>query len=183
MKFDLQEWYIHKLEGEVIFDFKGDVTSEIISESLDTIEKRLISLCNKKIKLRKKVYNVFVECFQNLYHHSDAPPADGEFGNLRKFGAIILSKEGTFFRISTGNFVKNEKQRFLKDRIDQLNSLTDIEIKILYRDILKNEEFSNKGGGGLGMLDIVRKTGNKVDYFFYDQGDSHLFFTLDIYIS
>ncbi|MBN2166269.1 MAG: SiaB family protein kinase [Marinilabiliaceae bacterium] len=184
MRFDIQEWYIQKQqEGETILDFQGDVTSEVISGLLNTIELDLDTLCVDRLKLKKKVYHVFVECLQNLFHHSDVPPLDSNYGTIKKFGSIILAKEGAFFRITTGNFVIKEKQRLLKDRIDQLNSLTDDEIKILYRDILKNESFSKKGGGGLGMLDIVRKTGNKLDYFFYGYNDSHLFFTLDIYIS
>lgn len=184
MRFDLQEWYKQKKqEGEVILDFQGNVTSEVISSSLNTIENSSILLSEEKLKLKKKVYNVFVECFQNLFHHSDTPPSDSEYGSIKKFAAIVLVKEGAFYHISSGNFVKKDKLRFLKDRIDQLNSLTDEEIKVLYRDILKNESFSKKGGGGLGMLDIVRKTGNKLDYYFYDFSEKYIFFTLDIYIS
>ncbi len=42
---------------------------------------------------------------------------------------------------------------------------------------------SVKGGGGLGILDIVRKTGNKLEYVIYPYDDVYVFFALDVYIS
>ncbi|GAF04076.1 SiaB family protein kinase [Saccharicrinis fermentans] len=182
MAFNIKEWYNEKLEGEVILNFNGSITPDLITEALETIEKSL-NLKNEKNKVRKKVYNVFVECLQNLYHHVDRPPVDLDLVQKDNFGVIILSKDSSFYRISTGNFVDKNKISVIKDRIDQVNSLTDKEIRMLYLDIMSNGEFSDKGGGGLGMLDIVRKTGNKLEYYFYKYSDNHIFFSLDVYIS
>lgn len=182
MFFDFQEWYMQKKTGEVIVDFSGNISPEVISSTLESMEQHFD---NEGIStaFKKKIFNVMVECFQNLYHHSDTPPEDIGEGNKGRFGVLVLCKEGTFYRISAGNYIKSEKQLMLKDRIDQLNSLSDDELKTLYRDILSNDEYSNKGGGGLGMLDIVRKTGNKLDYQFYSTGSGHVFFSMDVYIS
>ncbi len=182
MGFNITEWYNDKLEGEVILNFNGSITPDLISEALETIEKSL-NLKNEKNKIRKKVYNVFVECLQNLYHHVDRPPVDLDVIQKENFGIIVLSKDGAYYRISTGNFVDKNKTTVIKDRIDQVNSLTDKEVRSLYVDIMSNGEFSDKGGGGLGMLDIVRKTGNKLEYNFFKYSNNHIFFSLDVYIS
>ena len=145
MAFNIKEWYNEKLEGEVVLNFNGSITPELITEALGTIEKSL-NLKNEKNKVRKKVYNVFVECLQNLYHHVDKPPVDLDLVQKDNFGVIILSKDGSFYRISTGNFVDKNKISVIKDRIDQVNSLTDKEIRMLYLDIMSNGEFSDKGG-------------------------------------
>ena len=163
MGFDLDKWYSQKMQGEVILKYMGEVSSEKIAEALDVIESSL-NLHNEKNKTRKKVYNVFVECIQNLFHHVDQPPLIDDFELASNFAVIILSRDSSFYRISTGNFVQINKVSNIKDRIDQVNSLSDEEVKMLYREILGNEGLSNKGGGGLGMLDIVRKTGNKLEY-------------------
>ena len=42
---------------------------------------------------------------------------------------------------------------------------------------------SEKGGGGLGMIDIARKSGQKLDYEFLPIDDVFAFFTLTIKIS
>ena len=49
--------------------------------------------------------------------------------------------------------------------------------------ILNNKEFSEKGGGGLGMIDIARKTGSKYEYNFYPVGEDYIFFELMININ
>ncbi|MEZ4998920.1 MAG: DUF6272 family protein [Bacteroidales bacterium] len=40
------------------------------------------------------------------------------------------------------------------------------EIKELYKDILNHQEITEKGLGGLGLLDIARKTGHRIDFRF-----------------
>ena len=60
--------------------------------------------------------------------------------------------------------------------------MTKDELKSLYKLILNNQEFSNKGGGGLGMIDMARKTGSKLDYAFFEIDDSNSFYTFDIEI-
>lgn len=182
MGFDLVNWYNEKRQGDVILQYSGSIFSDVVTDTLSEFESKASTLDDLK-RVRKKVYNVLVECLQNLYHHVDEPPEDVVVNEKDRYGAIVLSKDGTFYRISTGNFVKKEKINSIKDRIDQVNSLSDDEIKMVYREILNNSEFSDKGGGGLGMIDIVRKTGNKLEYNFFQVDDNYIFFALDVYIS
>lgn len=181
MCFSLNKWYAEKKVGDVVLDISGSITTDVIDRALHEMESR-INLQQEANQMRKRVFNVFVECVQNLYHHIDPLPELVKSVGNDSYGAIILSKVGSCYRISTGNFIQNDKVGVIKDRIDQLNSLSRNEVKLLYRDILNNNEFSAKGGGGLGMLDIVRKAGNKLEYYFYPHTDGLVFFALDVYI-
>ncbi len=181
MAFNLNKWYADKKVGDVVLEYSGSIDSEMIDHALVEIEKQL-NLKQETNQTRKRVFNVFVECLQNLYHHIDTLPTLAKSVGNESFGAVILSKEESAYRISTGNFIRNEQVTYIKDRIDQVNSLSEAELRMLYRDILNNNEFSDKGGGGLGMLDIVRKAGNKLEYFFYPYSDDLVFFALDVYI-
>jgi len=182
MGFDLDKWYLNKSQGEVIYKYRGEVSQDKINIALGTIEESL-NLYDECNKIRKKVYNVFVESIQNLFHHVDNPPkAEEELAE--NFGVIILVREvNPPYRISTGNFVKINRVSTIKDRIDQVNSMSEDEIKMLYREVLGNQQISQKGGGGLGIIDIVRKTGNKLEYSLYPFDDEYVFFELDVYIS
>ena len=182
MGFDLDKWYLQKTQGEVIYKYKGGVFQYVIEEALDNIERSL-NLSNDENKIRKKVYNVFVESIQNLFHHVDRPPDSGGAELADNFGVIILARERQLlYRISTGNFITVDKVGSIKDRIEQVNSLNEQEIRMLYREILGNEGFSQKGGGGLGILDIARRTSNKLEYNIYPFDDEYIFFELDVYI-
>ncbi len=180
MSFSLQNWYDKMQSENVLFAHKGTITSDLITNVLDTVEHKLEE-AHEVSKIKRKVYNVLVEALQNLYHHIDVPP-DGEYDN--QFAIFILSKENQGeYKISTGNFVRKNKTKLLKDRLEQLNFLSKEELKGLYKMILNNEEFSEKGGGGLGMIDIARKTGNKFGFNFQNVDKEYFFFSLDVLIS
>ena len=57
------------------------------------------------------------------------------------------------------------------------------ELKEYYKAVLNNGEMSLKGGGGLGMIDIARKTGEKLNFSFSPVDDTYSFFSLNIKIS
>ncbi len=181
MAFDLNQWYFQKINGDIIYKYSGTVSSEKITESLNEVEN---SLRTSKVKFqkRKKVYNVLVECIQNLHHHADTPPLSAEVDIVPKFGIFVIAKDHSFYRISTGNFLKTERLIGIEDRLKMINSLSDEDIVVVYRDILNNEESSSKSTG-LGLLDMIRKTGNKLEYYIYVHDEKYSFLSLDVYIS
>ncbi|MCK5538492.1 MAG: SiaB family protein kinase [Bacteroidales bacterium] len=180
MSFDLNTWYKNITNGNVLMTYQGEITADLITNVLSTLEDRL-ELSHEDSKVKKKVYNVLVESLQNLYHHIDEPPSDI---NLDKnFAIFVVARVGNGYKISTGNFVKNDRVKMIKDRIDQINYLNKIELKSLYKLILNNEEFSPKGGGGLGMIDIARKSGNKLEYDFVNHNQEYSFFSLNVVIA
>jgi hypothetical protein len=44
--------------------------------------------------------------------------------------------------------------------------------------MLSNSEFSSKGGAGLGLIEMAKKTGNKLDYDFLQFDSEHSYFIL-----
>ncbi len=52
------------------------------------------------------------------------------------------------------------------------------EIRNVYRQVLSRTEFSEKGGAGLGLLEMAKKTGNKLDYDFVPLGKDFSYFVL-----
>jgi hypothetical protein len=53
----------------------------------------------------------------------------------------------------------------------------------MYKFILNHQKLSAKGGGGLGLVDIARKTGNKLKYNFEAVSDDYFFFSLDVIVT
>ncbi len=185
MSFDLLKWYKESTEGEVLYSFLGSITEDIITSVLDKIELALNEQ-ETDTKTFKKIYHISVEALQNLFHHSDSPDKSG---NAIENNVVFILKTNENpknpnyrFSILTGNFINKSNTRMLKERIDQLNFLNKDEIKTLYKLILNNDEFSEKGGGGLGMIDLVKRSGNNLSYNFYNFDSNFIFFTLRIAI-
>lgn len=180
MSLDLHHWYSEKNDSHNLYGYMGELNEVLVTEILEQMELNLIQKCSD-VKRVRKVYNVFVECLQNLYHHGEVPP---EYAHLKgKFGAIFLRSQGIGYRICTGNFIRCDGIKYIRDRIDQVNCLTEEDKRSLYRLILSNNRFSDKGGGGLGFVDIARKTGNKMEYQFLEYNEEYIFLLLDVVIS
>ncbi len=179
MSFDINEYYARFEKGNVILSYKGSITSELINEVLETVEEKLVEI-DEAGKTRKKVYNVLVESLQNLYHHIEAKHEGVEEKLDPKFGVLVVVKEKDDYNVITGNFIKNNKIQFLKEKIDKINSMSKEELKDMYKFILNHQKISAKGGGGLGLVDIARKTGKNILYEFYPYNDMYSFFNLTI---
>jgi hypothetical protein len=181
MSFNLSEYYANLSKGDILLAYKGSITSDLINDILEAVEKRLEE-SNAESRLRKKIYNVLVESLQNLFHHIETVHEGINEDLDPKFGVLVIERENDFYKVTTGNFVNAKRIKFLKEKIDKINSLTRDELKDMYKFILNHQKLSAKGGGGLGLVDIARKSGNKLEYQFYVYNDTYSFFNLTIRI-
>jgi len=174
MSFDLEN-LVNDLDtrGAMVY-FKGNVDSEVINQVLDSVEGNLLTN-HEHPRVRKKVYNVLVESLQNLYHHADRVPAGYRAARPDRYGLVVLEKTvGGSYRITTCNFVSTARVKELEQKITKINNSTALEIKELYKDILNHQEITEKGLGGLGLIDMARKTSNRLEFVFkkYDERNS-----------
>lgn len=160
---------------EVIFSFNGIVTEEFMLSMLRLIEVKLSNLVADN-RLKKRVFSILVECIQNIYHHVEV-----EHKELKQSSAIIfLVKSANGFLIQTGNYITHEVIHSLTAHIDKVNSLNKEELKELYQQILNDNQRSSKGTAGLGMIDIARKSGNKLEYAVLAVDEEKAFFSLNV---
>jgi hypothetical protein len=181
MSFDVENYLTDQTNGDIVLSYKGNIDSDVINHVLDTVEYKMVEV-NEQSKLRKKVYNVLVESLQNLYHHVDPVPEDFEDQSSERYGLLIVKKINGGYKIITGNFVNADHIEKLEEKIKRINRSSHEEIKELYKFILNHQKISQKGGGGLGLVDIARKTGNQLDYSFKEYNDKHSFFYLNIFV-
>ncbi len=182
MSFNIENYFSDLSTGNTILYFKGNVDSDVINHVLDTVEDKMVEV-SEQSKLRKKVYNVLVESLQNLYHHVDKVPDDFEDQTSERFGLVVVKTVHDGYRIITGNFVHAQNIDKLEEKIKRINRSSHEEIKELYKFILNHQRISAKGGGGLGLVDIARKTGNKLEYAFKVYNSNYSFFYLDILVN
>jgi hypothetical protein len=161
-------------EENVILSFKGVVTADLLTSILQIMESRMES-SNESPRVRKKVFNVLVECLQNLYHHADDYP-DG------RTALVMIAKEGNAFTVRTGNYIDNERAEDLKERLKIINTMDKEGLKEYYQNSLESSVVSSKGTAGLGMIDIARKSGNKLDFEFLNIDNERSFFCLNVKI-
>jgi len=169
--------------NNIMLSFKGTVTSELMTSVLSIMESKMESM-EEAPKKKRKVFNVLVECLQNLYHHIDETEEEEDVDALigRKSAIFMIAKSEEAYSIMTGNYVVNENIDDLKQRLDKINNMSKDELKAFYKEVLSNSSFSDKGTAGLGMIDIARKSGQKLGYDFEPIDDNNSFFSLTVNI-
>ncbi len=134
---------------------------------------------NKEDKsVKRKLHHTVVEILQNMSKHSAELFNDLEFGK----GLFMLGKKNTTYYIYTSNSIDSKDETKLTKTIDGLNSKTREELKEMYKIQLREGVLSGKGGAGLGLIDIARKTCHKLGYTFIPAAKNRKYFVLQVKI-
>jgi hypothetical protein len=150
-----------------------EFTEKIISLSEKNIEKN-----NETKSVRNKVSFLIAESFQNIIRHGES--YDKQNINFNKPGIFILRVVDETYIISSANLIINKNREKVESKLIQINSLDKDKLKDLYGEIIGNGEVSEKGGAGLGLIEMARKTGNALEYEFEKVDDEYSFFYLQM---
>lgn len=179
---DVFEFYDRMERENVMISFKGDINTELLDAILQVAERKLIQI-EKTAKVRKRVFNILVECLQNLYHHIDQIKFDDREEIEKPSVIVVIARTVRGFSIITGNFILNNDIDQLKDKLQEINEMDSSEIKSLYKKVLSSGTRTKKGGGGLGIIDIARKSDDKLEYGFIPFDSVSSFFSLNVKVS
>ena len=164
------------MSQNLILVYQGDFTQESTKSILAMAERNLDS-SGEESSIKRKVFNVMVEALQNIVKHSDEL-VDGQ---IRSHAAIFLiGKEKDRYSIMSGNPIRKENIEKLKSALEHINNLDKDGLKELYKEIIKNTTISEKGGAGLGFVDMARKSGEKIEYSFPELNAEYHFFCLKV---
>ncbi len=167
---------LHKtmLKKNLILVYEGEFTQEITKSVLSMAERNMDSY-GEESTIKRKVFNVMVECLQNICKHADNSTDEGEGRNSAIF---MIGKQETEYLIMSGNAIPTDKVPEMAERLETINSLDKEGLKTLYKEIIKNGSLSEKGGAGLGFIDMARKSGQKLKFDFEPINDRFTFFSL-----
>ena len=158
--------------------YEGEINQSIVKTFTALAEKNL-NKSEESTKTKKTVYHVMVECLQNIVKHGDEEnQKEVELEDRATSGIIIVGDDEGSYSITTGNSIPKNKIESMSQSLDHLNNLNRDELKELYKDKMRNNEISEKGGAGLGFVDMARKSGKSLGFDFEKMDDTHSFFAL-----
>lgn len=174
----IYEFHSHMADHNLILAYEGEFNQEITKSVLAMAERNLDS-DGAESSVRKKVFNVMVECLQNICKHHDKVQDD----EGRNSAIFMIGKVGGEYLVITGNLIEKSTIDILKEKIDKVNSLDKDALKAYHKEVMRNTQISEVGGAGLGFIDMARKAGNPLLYDFKPITESVSFYTLYIKIS
>lgn len=172
------------LNQNLILVYEGEFTQEITKSVLAMAERNMDSF-GEEGAVKRKVFNIMVECLQNITKHAVSYDSDSYGKNSAIF---MIGKQKDEYVITSGNSILSEDVESMIKRLENINSLNKDQLKELYKEIIKRPGegpagLSPKGGAGLGFVDMARKSGNKLGFSFEKINDKLSFFSLKTTIS
>jgi hypothetical protein len=158
------------LNEHLMFAYRGEVTGDNSVALLSLLEKEM-ELSAFSLLGRKRLFMFVLENLQNITRHGSS--ARDEVTSL-----VVYNKTADGYTVSTGNVLKKREVKGLRQNLDKINSLDPESIREVYKAMLQDSNIGHKGGAGLGLIEMARKTGNKLDYDFLPIDNSYSYFIL-----
>ena len=163
--------YTHLSNFNLSYIYKGDF-SDNLNETILSLAETNMQIVNEPSALKKKVFFIMVESLQNITRHSEAnEDAANENSSL-----FIIQRKKKDYYITSGNIIDVDKVAPLEEKLKKVNSLDLESLKNYYREVLDVGEISDKGGAGLGLIEMARKSGNKLAFDFSPINEKKSFF-------
>ncbi|TCN72908.1 SiaB family protein kinase [Acetobacteroides hydrogenigenes] len=155
-------------------EFNHEITRMFTTMTESNMERN-----SEERSVQRKVFHVMVETLQNMNKHSDELSKTSQTGS----GLFIIGKKNDTYYVITSNKVAAEHREFLEETLIKVNNATKEELKEMYKKQMKEGVLTEKGGAGLGLIDIARKTEEKLNFQFIPFDDKYYFFILKVEVS
>jgi hypothetical protein len=158
------------MKKHLMFVYRGVITAENSIPLLMLLETEMK---NSEFGYmgRKRLFLFVLESLQNVSRHTSGD-------KYSDMSLVIYSKTDLGYTVATGNVIPAGLSIALGEKLKQINGLDSKEIREVYRQMLSVVKFSEKGGAGLGLIEMAKRTGNKLDYDFISLDKDYSYFIL-----
>lgn len=160
--------------NSLLLVYRGQINDQITHSVLTMAEKNMESNGEENFT-KKRVFNVMVECLQNIAKHADDP----DNSHSSKYNSLFLiGQDNDGYYIVSGNVIYGTKVKEMESKLNLINSLDKESLKAHYLNIMANNEMTDKGGASLGFVEMARKSGSQLKFSFETIDSESQFFVL-----
>ncbi len=156
------------------------VFSQNITDGILSLTEANLDKVGEISKIKKRVFTIMVEGLQNITRHQETEEKSDDNNDA---GIFLLQDINSRYYITTGNPILKSNIPALTVQLEKINSLNNEDLKKYYKNVLNDNVISDKGGAGLGLIEMARKSGNKLVYDFVDLSKNYSYFYLNTEIS
>jgi hypothetical protein len=131
--------------------------------------------------IKKRVFFLMNECYQNIIRHSDK--TDAKAMGIEMPMMFMVRNINDAFYIGSSNLIENKIKSSLSSKFESVNSYTDAELEEVYKNSLVNNSLSEKGGAGVGLIEMARKTNYPLEYAFDPVSDNFSVFHMQLILN
>lgn len=166
--------------ADILLSYCGTLDRNVLQAILNIAQNRL-SFVKEKPETVKRVYDAINDTLENTIIHSNYKEDENSvFMPLKNI--FLITKKNNAYIISSGNFIKPNREIALKQLLEKVNSMTKDELKQAYQQVLTKGELSPIDTAELGFFDMAIKSDAKLEYAF-NHKNGEVFFSLSISIN
>jgi hypothetical protein len=166
-----------KFSEEIIVAYDGVLNSTTVFKVCSDLENYLKEKKFPKLVI-KRAFFLALEIVQNQLLHGSKDEKNTQHNYF------ICSLSGDQLNFYSVNLVKKLEEMELNKRVNSINKMIgDDKLRESYMQQLTNNQFSEKGGGGLGFLKMALVTEEPIAFKFIDCNDNFLFFNMKVKFS
>lgn len=170
--------FYKELENDALcFVYQGSFEDDITDMLISLSENNIVASGNLR-KMRRRVSFLMAECFQNIVRHGEN--VEKEMATSEKPGFFMTRNHNDEYYITSANLIENDQIDDLRRKLENVNTSNKAKLKQLYMQVMANEGMSEKGGAGLGLIEMARKSGQKIEFVFEEYNDTFSYFYLQI---
>jgi len=128
--------------------------------------------------LRTKLAFVMVEAYQNIVRHRTPLPREVELGAGRSLFLLRSGDRG--HEVVAVNPVHRSEAGELGGMLERIRGLDLVQLKDLFLRGLQSEKRTGRGGAGLGLIEMARRSGYELRHELRAIDEEHLLFTLRV---
>lgn len=166
-------------EDDLGFMYSGSFHDGLTARLIDLAESVLVRN-NVSRGLRNKLAFVMVEAYQNIIRHRVNDPLVTEQAAARS--AFIVRSNKDVQSLVAINAVPNAVAEKISARIENINSYDKAALKKLFLEGLEENSISDKGGAGLGLIEMARRSGNPLGVKMLPLNERYSMFVLAVTI-
>ena len=167
------ERYVSVEKRVILISHCGVFSQDLINSLVEGNEELMSSVGDKKI-LIKRVFSILIEGLQNIRAHGEKDE------NGKQIAFVLIAKEKDTYKLNLGNIINSIDVHTIVSHIDNLNSLSPSNLKMLYTKVLTEDMFSEKGGAGLGVITMKMKSNNQLNYSITTLSESQSLFSVEV---
>jgi hypothetical protein len=162
-------------ENNVYLIWCGHISTDVEKEVLTFTETKLVEE-DVELNLRRRVFSILVEILENVSKYSPGKEAEAEFG----MPMAMIRLEDDTYSLTTGNLIQNKDIDHLKEKIDTINQQDKVGLKELFRTSISGQTVKSDSTGNMGLIDMARKSGSKLEYQFEQINELYSYFMLNV---
>jgi hypothetical protein len=166
------------LEKVTIIDYRGTIHYDTIGELIHQF-KNHVPILGIQIGTYKKVLLVMIESLENIMKYRESP-TNANGSEVAFTPLFSIKKEGDRYFVNSSNTLEFKNMEALREKLVYLNTLDQQGLKEYYKETITNGQFSQQGGAGLGLIEMAKISGNKIEYVFQQVDDKYVTFNLKI---